>query len=29
MKGEAHMVNRVLRIWADGKTVFEEIPPPA
>ncbi len=29
LQGERHLVNRILRIWLDGKTVFEEIPPPA
>ncbi len=24
---EADLVNRLLRIWADGTTVFEDIPP--
>ena len=28
LQGERDLVNRVLRIWLDGKTVFEEIPPP-
>jgi predicted nuclease of predicted toxin-antitoxin system len=25
--GERDLVNRVLRIWADGKVVFEDVPP--
>jgi predicted nuclease of predicted toxin-antitoxin system len=29
LEGERDLVNRILRIWLDGKTVFEEIPPPA
>jgi predicted nuclease of predicted toxin-antitoxin system len=29
LQGEGDLVNRVLRIWLDGTTVFEEIPPPA
>lgn len=29
LEGERDLVNRILRIWLYGKTVFEEIPPPA
>ena len=29
MEGKPDMANRALRIWLDGKTAFEEIPPPA
>jgi predicted nuclease of predicted toxin-antitoxin system len=27
LQGERDLVNRVLRIWLDGETLFEEIPP--
>jgi predicted nuclease of predicted toxin-antitoxin system len=27
LRGEPDLVNRVLRIWLDGTTAFEEIPP--
>lgn len=27
MKGKPDMVNQILRIWLDGKIVFDEIPP--
>ncbi len=29
LQGERDLVNRVLRIWGDGKVVFEEVPPGA
>jgi predicted nuclease of predicted toxin-antitoxin system len=29
LQTERDLVNRALRIWLDGRTVFEEIPPPA
>jgi predicted nuclease of predicted toxin-antitoxin system len=29
LQGERDLVNRVLRIWADGHGVFEEIPAPS
>ncbi len=27
LQGERDLVNRVLRIWADGKFIFEDVPP--
>jgi predicted nuclease of predicted toxin-antitoxin system len=29
LEGERDLINRILRIWLDGKTVFEQIPPSA
>jgi hypothetical protein len=28
LQGERDLVNRVLRIWLDGETIFEDIPKP-
>jgi predicted nuclease of predicted toxin-antitoxin system len=28
LQGERDLVNRVLRVWADGKTVIEDVPAP-
>jgi hypothetical protein len=29
VRDRALMVNRVVRVWLDGRAAFEEIPPPA
>lgn len=27
LEGERNLVNRVLRVWADGNVIFEDVPP--